>query len=207
MEADHPVLGAAVVHTVRGPVERHARPAPQATHVHTDRRPAVDGHVQYAERVLLALATVGGRRVRVLGARDHWIADLLRGGRRVLRGRHHTCRGPHQAHRHAHVPVLYRHAGRREHRWLPQRQHRLLRHVRCVHSHELPGPDPGRLTGQRHVRPLRVRVRVADVQPQSDRRLHASAGQETAQSLAARLHDDRVAAHHWTHAGFVLFFF
>lgn len=45
VEADHPVLGAAGVHTVRGPVERHARPPPPAAHVHTDRRPAADRRV------------------------------------------------------------------------------------------------------------------------------------------------------------------
>lgn len=200
VEAEHPVLGAAGVHTVRGPVERHARPSAPAAHVHTDRGTAADGRVQRAQRVQLALVACRGRRVRVPGSRAHRVAHLLRGGRRVLRGRHHARRGPHQAHRPAHVAVLHRHADRRVHRRLPQRQHRLLRHVRRVHSDELPGAGVRRRAHQGHVRAVREGVHLADGQPQGDRRLDTRAGQETAQSQAARLHDHRVAAHHRAHA-------
>jgi len=201
MEADHPVLGTAVVHTVRRLVERHARTSAPATHVHTDCWPAADGRVQRAQRVQLALVTRCGRRVRVPGACAHRVTDMLRGWRRVLRGRHHTRPGSDQAHRHAHVAVLHRYAGGRVHSRLPQRQHRLLRHVRRVHSDERGGARAGRGLGQGHVRAVRKgRVHMADGQPEGDRRLGTRTGQETAQSVAAHLHDHRVSAHHRTHA-------
>jgi len=201
VEADHPVLGAAGVHPVRGPVERHARPPPPAAHVHTHFRAAADGRVQRAERVQLALVAGRGRGVRVPGARAHRFQDMLRGRRRVLRGRHHPRPGPDQAHRHAHVAVLHRHAGGRVHGRLPERQHRLLRHVRRVHSDERGRAGAGRGPGQGHVRAVRRgRVHLADGQPQGDRRLGARAGQETSQPVAARLHDHRVAAHRRAHA-------
>lgn len=201
VEADHSVLGAAGVHTVRGPVERHARPPPPATHVHTDRWPAADGRVQRAQRVQLALVTSRGRRVRVPGACPHRVQDMLRGGRRVLRGRHHARPGSDQTHWHAHVTVLHRHAGGRVHGRLPQRQHRLLRHVRRVHSDERGGASARCGFGQGHVRAVRQGcVYMADDQPEGDRRLGARTGQETTQSVAAHLHDHRVAAHHRTHA-------
>lgn len=201
VEADHPVLGAAGVHTVRGPVERHARSPTPATHVHTDRRPAADGRVQRAQRVQLALVARRGRSVRVPGAGAHRVPDMLRGGRRVLCGRHHARPGSDQAHRHAHVALLHRHAGGRVHGRLPKRQHRLLRNVRRVHSDERGGARAGRGPGQGQVRALRQgRVYMADGQPEGDRRLGARTGQETAQSVAAYLHDHRVAAHYRTHA-------
>jgi len=201
MEADHPVLGAAVVHTVRGLVERHAWPPAPATYVHTDRWTAADGRVQRAQRVQLALVARRGCRIRVPGARDHRVTDMLRSGRRIIRGRHHSCPGSDQAHRHAHVAVLHRYTGGRVHGRLPQCQHRLLRHVRRVHSDERGGTRAGRGPGQRHVRAVRQgSVYMADGQPEGDRRLGTSTGQETAQSIAAHLHDHRVSANHRTHA-------
>lgn len=137
VETDHPVLGAVGVHIIRGAVERHTRPPPAATHVHTDRRPAPNGHVQRAERVQLALVTRGGRHYRVPGTSSDRIPDMLRGRRRVLRGRHHPNRGQNQAHRYAYVAVLHRYADRRVHRRLPEREHRVLRDIRRMHSDEL----------------------------------------------------------------------
>lgn len=135
------------------------------------------------------------------GARAHRVPDMLPGGCRVLRGRHHARPGPDQAHRHAHVAVLHRHAGGRLHGWLPKRQHRLLRHVRRVHGDERGGAGAGRGPGQGYVGTIRQgHVRLADGQPEGDRRFGARAGQETAQPIAAHLHDRRVAAHRWTHA-------
>lgn len=204
VEAYHPVLGAAGVHTVRGPVERHARPPPPAAHVHPDSRPTADGRVQRAERVQLALVARRSRHHRVPDPRAHRVPHMLRGRRRVLRGRHHPARGPDQAHRHAHVAVLRGHADRRVHRRHTKRGDRFLRHVRRVHGHELSGAAVRRHAGQGHVHPVREAVHLADDQPEGDRRLDARAGQETAQQKATHIHDDRVAAHHRTHARCVL---
>jgi len=200
VEAERPVLGAAGVRYVRGPVERHARTPPPAAHVHPDRRPGADGPVQRAERVQLALVARGGRRHRVPGARAHRFPDMLRGGRRVLRGRHHPDRGPDQAHRRAHVAVLRRHADRRVHRRSAQRGRRFLRHVRRVRGAQRSRAAPGRRAGHRPLRPVRTVVRVADGQPQGDRRLRARAAQETAEPIAAHIHDHRLAADRRAHA-------
>lgn len=200
MEADHPVFGAVDIHTVRRPVERHARTSPPAVDVHTDRRPTDNGRVQRAERVQLAVVARHSRRVRVPGARAHRVPHMLRSGRRVLRGRHHPDRGPDQAHRAAHVAVLHRHADWRVHRRLPERKHRFLRHVRRVHSDELPGAVARRHAGQGQIRAVRKGVHMADHQPQGDCRLHARIGQETAEQVTAHLHDCRIAAHRRTHA-------
>lgn len=210
VEANGAVLGAAGVHTVRGPVERHARPPAPAANVRPDRRPTVDGRVQRAARVQLALAARRGRGRRVSGARAHRVPRLLRGRRRVLRGRHHPRGGPHQTRRAAHVTVFRRHADRRVHRRFPQRPRRFLRRVRRVRRPQLSGPVPGRRARPRHVRAVRTdrRVRLANGQPESDRRLRARADQETARPVVARLHDHRVAAHRRAHAryGYVFSF-
>lgn len=200
VEADHPVFGAAGVHTVRGPLERHARPPPPSAHVHPGGRPTADGRVQRAERVQLALVARRSRNQRVPDPRRHRVPHMLRGRRRVLRGRHHQGRRPDQAHRHAHVAVFRGHADRRVHRRHTERRDRFLRHVLRVHNHELSGAVTGRRYDQGHVRPVREAVRLADDQPESDRRLDARASQKTAEQEAPRIHDNRVAAYHRTHA-------
>lgn len=203
VEAVRAVLAAADIHTVRRAVERLARTPPPAFDVHTDRRPAGNGRVQLAQRVLLALVARRGRHFRVPGARAHRVPHMLRGRRHVLHGRHHPDRGPDQAHRAAHVALLHRHAGGRGLRRLPERQHRLLRHVRRVHGDERPGAVARCPAGQGHIRAVRKVVRVADHQSQGDRRLRARAGQETAQQVTAHIHDSHIAAHRRTHARLV----
>jgi len=152
VEADHPILGAAGVHTVRGPVERPARPSTPAADVRAGDRTDDLRRVQSTVHRVLGPVAYFHRHHAVANLIRHRVSTLFLHRHVRVPGRHHRHVQPDHAHRVRVGRVTAgRHLGRAV-RWLPEREVRVRRRVCLERGPERGRPVPRFAVYLRHVR-------------------------------------------------------